>query len=118
AAVGCARGDLRSSRIVGIRDQGKRRPRQGRAKSDAVGTAVDVSAIVENRPAQLRSQERQAHGKAEFLVQHQQRLSANRETRGRIARPRLIQRKSAQRRSSPGKESLRQRYDGRRGYGA
>src|SRR5439155_7590544 len=93
----------------GGRKNGRRRRH---AKGHASQPAVNVSGVVEKRAPELRAELRDAHGEAKLLVEDQLRLAADRETRSRIARPGLIQSKSAKRIATAGKEAFGQRNEG------
>src|SRR5579859_7477816 len=80
-------------------------------KRDAIQSAIDISSVVEDRPAQLRPDVRQPHREAKFLVEHQHSLASHRESRARVTWPGLIQRKSAQGCSSSPEKTFRQRDD-------
>src|SRR5262249_2087575 len=101
--------ELADGRICGIEN---RRPRI-RSKRDTAQAAVYVSTVIEERPAQRCPEVRKLHRKSKFLIQNQQGLAPNWESRhagsrNAVARSCLVQRKAAQRRPAAGEKSLGQ----------
>src|SRR6266852_8581224 len=68
--------ELALFRIGGIEN----RLRRVRAQSDPAQPTVHVSAVIKQRAAQRRADERQPHREAKLLVENKQRLPADRES--------------------------------------
>src|SRR5689334_12195331 len=82
---------------------------------DFADLAEDVAPVVEKRAADFAANPRQAHGKAKFLVEDEQRLTANREAGDGIARASLVQSEAAQGSAAAGEETLRKGNDAGKG---
>src|SRR5260370_28054634 len=83
----------------GVDDGNRRR----RAQSDLPNARKNVSGIVKDGAPQAISDQRQAHGEAQVLVEHEQRLPSNREPGYRVAWASLIEPETAQGRAATSK---------------
>src|SRR5258708_7945641 len=114
AAVRYACGQRRPCWIGRIGNERECRFRQRRPKGDAVQAAVDIASVIKKSAAQLRADEWQMHGETKLLVEDQQCLAADGKSCPGIAGTRLVERKTSERRSPAGKETLRQGDNGRK----
>ena len=85
------------ARIGRQKDRFRRRP----SESDAACAAVHVAAVIEKRSAQFCPDEGKLQREANLLIEHENCLASNRETRKRITWTGLIQGKASQRGAAP-----------------